>query len=94
MLGPKPNLLLRFSWSVVSPVVLGVLVIFYFYDWTPIVYNNKEAYPEWADYLGLVLGALSIIQIPIVALLMICRKKVSEDSLSRTAGSPAYRSIL
>ena len=76
MLGAKPNVLFRLSWFLISPLLLVVLVGFYFYDWTPIVYNNNEAYPAWADYLGLGIAAFSVIQIPIVALSVLLRRKV------------------
>lgn len=77
MLGAKPNILFRTSWAVISPLLLVVLIGYYFYEWTPIVYNNSEPYPIWADYLGLSFAAVSVIQIPIVALFVLLRGKVS-----------------
>ena len=53
-----------------------VLVVFYFYDWAPIVYNNKEPYPVWAENVGIALVAIPIISIPLAALVRICASKV------------------
>ena len=77
MIGSKPNILFRSSWFLISPILLVVLIGYYFYEWTPIVYNNIEPYPLWADYLGLGLAALSVIQIPVVALFVLLKKKVN-----------------
>lgn len=77
MLGAKPNILPRISWFLISPLVLVVLISCYFYEWTPIVYNNEKAYPAWADYVGLVLIIVPFMQIPLFALHAIFRRRVS-----------------
>lgn len=75
MIGDKPNILFRLSWVIISPVVLVVLIGYYFVEWTPITYNNNEPYPPWADYLGLLFASVSVIQIPLVGGIIMCRKK-------------------
>lgn len=80
MLGKKPNALLRLSWGLLTPVVMIVLVGFYLYGWTPIVYNNTEPYPVWADNVGIVLAAFPIILIPLLAVVRVCSTKVSQSS--------------
>ncbi|XP_018495582.1 sodium- and chloride-dependent glycine transporter 2 [Galendromus occidentalis] len=95
MLGSKPNILFRLSWTIFSPVILMVLIGFYFFEWTPIVYNNKEPYPAWADYLGLALTAFSIVQIPIVALFVLFRKKnISEAFQPHETWGPGEKQLL
>ena len=80
MLGKKPNILIRLCWVLISPVILVSMVAYYFYDWAPITYNNKEPYPVWADNLGLGFAALSVIQIPIGAIYVLCKKKASRST--------------
>ncbi|OQR66232.1 hypothetical protein BIW11_14290 [Tropilaelaps mercedesae] len=85
MLGARPNVLFRLSWAVFSPVLLLMLIAYYFYEWTPIKYNNTDPYPAWADVIGLLLAAASVIQIPVIAVVVLCRTK----SL-RAAFRPAF----
>lgn len=95
MLGAPPNLLFRLSWAVVSPLLLIVLIFYYFYEWVPITYNNSQPYPGWADAVGLVFAAFSVLQVPIIAAFIVCRRKSVADAFKPEATwGPADKSLL
>ncbi|XP_022708058.1 sodium-dependent proline transporter-like isoform X3 [Varroa jacobsoni] len=75
MLGSPPNIFFCLSWTVISPILLLLIITFYFYQWTPITYNNVEPYPHWADAVGMAFAAFSVLQIPVVAICVLLRKK-------------------
>src|SRR5437868_15078043 len=94
MLGSPPSIIFRVSWVLISPLVLLVLIVYYFVEWTPIKYNNIEPYPAWADYVGLIFAALSVLQIPVIAALVVFKKKVrTPNSLSTFEGLMKTRKL-
>lgn len=52
---------------------LQAIFIYSLIDFKPLTYENYD-YPDWADSIGWGLSCLSIIQIPLWAIICICRQ--------------------
>ncbi|GFQ81893.1 sodium-dependent nutrient amino acid transporter 1, partial [Trichonephila clavata] len=72
MLGFKPGIYWRLCWKYISPVVLWFVLIYSLFTHTVIQYGGKE-YPTWADRIGWVLVMVSVLQIPIWAIVQIIK---------------------
>ncbi|XP_064486712.1 sodium-dependent proline transporter-like [Ornithodoros turicata] len=75
MLGSSPPWLFKISWAVVSPLVLCVITAYGVVQSGPVMYNNNEPYPEWANYFGWFIAALSMVQIPLWAVVAMYRRR-------------------
>jgi len=64
MLGHYPGIYWRFCWSFISPVLLSAILIYALILWT------NPAYPMWAQGVGWLLAAASVLQIPLWAIIM------------------------
>ncbi|XP_020601873.1 sodium- and chloride-dependent GABA transporter 2-like isoform X2 [Orbicella faveolata] len=67
MIGHRPNLYFRLCWKYISPVIIGVIFIWFCVDWTGISYNDVK-YPGWAEFLGWMLCISAILCVPGYAL--------------------------
>ncbi|XP_021941902.1 sodium-dependent nutrient amino acid transporter 1-like [Zootermopsis nevadensis] len=76
MLGKKPNVYWRITWSFFAPVILSVIFIMSLVKFKPLGDDSYD-YPDWADAVGFCLGCLSIAQIPICAIFSIFQQKGS-----------------
>uniref|UniRef100_A0A646QC04 Transporter n=1 Tax=Hemiscolopendra marginata TaxID=943146 RepID=A0A646QC04_9MYRI len=61
----------KYSWKVVTPLILTFILLFNFVDFTPPKYANY-VYPAWALAIGWMMTLISIIVIPGVAVYKIC----------------------
>jgi len=76
MTGKKPNIIFRFCWKFVSPVLILIIWIFSLYDYEAPSYNNGVyTYPWWCILLGWCIAALSILPIPVMAIMAIYNAK-------------------
>ena len=70
MTGRQPNIIFKFCWMFVSPVLILVIWIFTLYDYEAPSYGTYN-YPWWCILLGWCIAALSILPIPIMAVIAI-----------------------
>lgn len=70
MTGRQPNIIFKFCWMFVSPVLILVIWIFTLYDYEAPSYGDYS-YPWWCILLGWCIAALSILPIPIMAVIAI-----------------------
>ncbi|KAM4722471.1 sodium- and chloride-dependent taurine transporter [Rhinophrynus dorsalis] len=73
MIGYKPGPWMKWSWTVVTPVLCVGCFIFSLAKYTPLTYNKYYTYPDWAIGLGWVLALSSMICIPMVVVFRIVR---------------------
>nr|XP_018907731.1 PREDICTED: sodium- and chloride-dependent glycine transporter 1-like [Bemisia tabaci] len=74
MLGFRPVLYWRVTWSFFAPVILAAIFIYSLVALKPLKYENYD-YPSWANSLGWCLAALSMLQIPIWAVVSIINQE-------------------
>ncbi|KAL5238239.1 hypothetical protein ACI65C_005649 [Semiaphis heraclei] len=72
MIGHRPGLYWRLCWKFVSPLFIIGVVTFALIDHQPLSYNGY-IYPEWAEWLGWTLAFSSILMIPGMAIVQMCR---------------------
>lgn len=72
MIGHRPGLYWRLCWKFVSPMFIIGVVTFALIDHQPLSYNGY-VYPEWAEWLGWTLAFSSILMIPGMAIVQMCR---------------------
>lgn len=72
MIGHRPGLYWRLCWKFVSPMFIIGVVTFALIDHQPLSYNGYM-YPEWAEWLGWTLAFSSILMIPGMAIVQMCR---------------------
>lgn len=79
MLGHTPNLYWRVCWKYISPAFLFVIMILQMMDVGPLVIYMYDktvyTYPAGAKAVGWILALSSILMIPLVAFVTICRKQ-------------------
>lgn len=63
MIGHRPNMYFRLCWKYISPIIIGVIFIWFCVDWTGISYAGYQ-YPPWAEFLGWMLCIVSILCVP------------------------------
>ncbi|KAK7574237.1 hypothetical protein V9T40_011428 [Parthenolecanium corni] len=73
MLGFVPGYYWQVTWGFCAPVILSAIFIYSLIDFKPLTYEDYD-YPDWADALGWCLSGLSIIQIPLWAIIIIIRQ--------------------
>ncbi|KAG2470414.1 SC6A6 protein, partial [Polypterus senegalus] len=71
MIGYRPNPWMKWSWSVITPVLCVSCFIFSLAKYTPLRYNKTYEYPEWAIGLGWTMALSSMICIPVVVVIKI-----------------------
>ncbi|XP_014671397.1 PREDICTED: sodium- and chloride-dependent glycine transporter 2-like [Priapulus caudatus] len=78
MLGydPWPRLFWKIIWKWACPILLTVILIFTLYDFDTLKYGEYD-YPSWADGIGWVLSVISILFIPLIAVIAICKEEGS-----------------
>ncbi|KAH8266665.1 hypothetical protein KR018_008020 [Drosophila ironensis] len=72
MLGRKVGLYWRLCWSIITPLVMTVILIYFYATYQPLTYNNV-IYPTWAYSIGWVITSLGILQLPIWMIVAIIR---------------------
>ncbi|KAF0289306.1 Sodium- and chloride-dependent glycine transporter 2 [Amphibalanus amphitrite] len=70
MVGFRPSLFWKVCWAFVAPVMLAAIFAYSMYEYEPPKYGDYE-YPEWAVYVGWGLAGISLVQIPLWALLTV-----------------------
>eukprot|EP00090_Calanus_glacialis_P040963 TRINITY_DN71786_c0_g1_i1.p1 TRINITY_DN71786_c0_g1~~TRINITY_DN71786_c0_g1_i1.p1 ORF type:complete len:137 (+),score=20.49 TRINITY_DN71786_c0_g1_i1:43-411(+) len=76
MTGRKPHKIFQFCWIFVSPVLISVIWVFTLIDYkTPSYNGGAYTYPWWCILLGWFITSLSILPIPILAMVAVARSK-------------------
>lgn len=70
--GRYPSLYFRFCWLIASPALLLALWVASLVDYTPPGYRHYQ-YPAWAQALGWIIASLSLLCIPVYAVIVIIR---------------------
>ncbi|XP_028968574.1 sodium-dependent proline transporter [Galendromus occidentalis] len=64
MLGHKQSRFWKVSWAFFSPVILIFLFLYGLATHEPLLYDEKIAYPAWAEGLGWSMALMSMVQVP------------------------------
>ncbi|KAL4660615.1 sodium- and chloride-dependent GABA transporter ine-like [Arapaima gigas] len=67
MRGNKPNVFFIACWTVISPVLVAVILVFSVIQFKPARYENYQ-YPPWCQGIGWIIAIASIVWIPLCAL--------------------------
>uniref|UniRef100_A0AAX7TS74 Transporter n=1 Tax=Astatotilapia calliptera TaxID=8154 RepID=A0AAX7TS74_ASTCA len=73
MIGYRPNPWMKWSWTVVTPLLCMGCFIFSLVKYKPLTYNKMYQYPDWAIGVGWTLALASMICIPMVVVIKIIR---------------------
>ncbi|KAL1440935.1 hypothetical protein MTO96_008982 [Rhipicephalus appendiculatus] len=84
------------TWVFLSPLILCVLVVYGLVMAAPVMYNNVEPYPAWANRLGWFFASLSMIQIPLWAAVALfrARKNIRSAFEPTDTWGPAEKKLL
>eukprot|EP00099_Drosophila_melanogaster_P018612 NP_609726.1 uncharacterized protein Dmel_CG15279, isoform A [Drosophila melanogaster] len=72
MLGRKVGLYWRLCWSIITPLIMTVILIYFYATYQPLTYNNI-VYPNWSYSIGWLITAFGILQLPIWMIVAIVR---------------------
>ncbi|XP_017068126.2 sodium-dependent nutrient amino acid transporter 1 [Drosophila eugracilis] len=72
MLGRKVGLYWRLCWSILTPLIMTVILIYFYATYEPLTYNNI-IYPNWAYSIGWMITAFGILQLPLWMIVAIIR---------------------
>ncbi|XP_034387997.1 solute carrier family 6 member 6b [Cyclopterus lumpus] len=73
MLGYRPNAWMKWSWTIITPLLCMGCFVFSLVKYKPLTYNKVYEYPDWAIGLGWTLALTSMICIPMVVVIKILR---------------------
>ncbi|XP_020508793.2 sodium- and chloride-dependent taurine transporter [Labrus bergylta] len=73
MMGYRPNAWMKWSWTVITPLLCMSCFIFSLVKYKPLTYNKVYEYPDWAVGIGWTLALASMICIPMVVVIKIIR---------------------
>uniref|UniRef100_A0A671TMP8 Transporter n=1 Tax=Sparus aurata TaxID=8175 RepID=A0A671TMP8_SPAAU len=73
MMGYRPNAWMKWSWTVITPLLCMGCFIFSLVKYKPLTYNKVYEYPDWAVGIGWTLALTSMICIPMVVVIKIIR---------------------
>uniref|UniRef100_A0A6I8PKM3 Sodium- and chloride-dependent taurine transporter n=1 Tax=Ornithorhynchus anatinus TaxID=9258 RepID=A0A6I8PKM3_ORNAN len=88
MIGYRPGPWMKWSWTVITPVLCVGCFIFSLVKYTPLTYNKVYTYPEWAIGLGWVLALSSMICIPMVMVVRVVRSDGSFIERIKSVAAP------
>uniref|UniRef100_A0A8C7YZW4 Transporter n=1 Tax=Oryzias sinensis TaxID=183150 RepID=A0A8C7YZW4_9TELE len=71
MIGYRPNPWMKWSWTVVTPLLCMGCFFFSLVKYKPLTYNKVYQYPDWAVGIGWTLALASMICIPMVVVIKI-----------------------
>ncbi|GAB1291081.1 Sodium- and chloride-dependent taurine transporter [Apodemus speciosus] len=73
MIGYRPGPWMKYSWAVITPALCVGCFIFSLVKYVPLTYNKVYRYPDWAIGLGWGLALSSMLCIPLVIVILLCR---------------------
>ncbi|XP_030377442.1 sodium-dependent nutrient amino acid transporter 1 isoform X2 [Scaptodrosophila lebanonensis] len=72
MMGRKVGKYWRLCWAVITPLIMTVILIYFYATYEPLTYNNI-IYPHWAYSIGWTITAFGILQLPLWMIIAIIR---------------------
>ncbi|KAI3357615.1 hypothetical protein L3Q82_016033, partial [Scortum barcoo] len=75
MIGYRPNPWMKWSWTIITPVLCMGCFVFSLVKYKPLTYNKVYEYPDWAIGLGWCLALSSMICIPMVMVIKILQSE-------------------
>uniref|UniRef100_A0A8C4GR94 Transporter n=1 Tax=Dicentrarchus labrax TaxID=13489 RepID=A0A8C4GR94_DICLA len=87
MMGYRPNAWMKWSWTVITPLLCMGCFIFSLVKYKPLTYNKVYKYPDWAVGIGWTLALASMICIPMVVVIKIIR---SDGPLIEVGAVPQF----
>uniref|UniRef100_A0A0B6ZDJ3 Transporter n=2 Tax=Arion vulgaris TaxID=1028688 RepID=A0A0B6ZDJ3_9EUPU len=75
MIGYQPHFWWKYMWKFVTPAVILFIWVFSVATLGPVTYGEEYTYPSWAIAFGWILAVLSVVPIPVVAVVQIYRAK-------------------
>ncbi|XP_071951062.1 sodium- and chloride-dependent glycine transporter 1-like [Antedon mediterranea] len=75
MLGFRPSFYWKICWMVVAPSLLMFVIIFTFVSYNPAKYGEDYVFPAWAEALGWLMTASSILPVIIYAAIYLFQEK-------------------
>ncbi|XP_043934409.1 sodium- and chloride-dependent taurine transporter-like [Protopterus annectens] len=75
MIGYRPIGWMKWSWTVITPILCAASFIFSLSKYQPLTYNKTYKYPAWADGTGWILALSSMICIPVVVAIHVFRSQ-------------------
>ncbi|XP_070792985.1 sodium- and chloride-dependent taurine transporter isoform X1 [Pituophis catenifer annectens] len=88
MIGYRPGPWMKWSWTVITPILCVGCFIFSLVKYTPLTYNKDYIYPTWAIGLGWILALSSMICIPLVTVIRILQSDGSLLERVKTMAAP------
>ncbi|XP_072329182.1 sodium- and chloride-dependent taurine transporter-like isoform X1 [Scyliorhinus torazame] len=71
MIGYRPGIWMKWSWTVITPLLCMACFIFSLAKYTPLTYNKVYKFPFWAEGLGWLLAMCSMMCVPLVMVIKI-----------------------
>lgn len=65
MIGRKIPLYFVFCWKYITPAVTMGIFLFMVFDFVPLTYDYDYVYPDWAQGIGMCMGLVSMVCIPL-----------------------------
>ncbi|XP_073845902.1 sodium-dependent nutrient amino acid transporter 1-like isoform X2 [Musca autumnalis] len=72
MMGRKVGPYWRWCWSVITPLIMTAILVYFLSTYTPLTYNNVT-YPNWAYAIGWTITCFGVMQVPIWIVVAVVR---------------------
>nr|XP_020463768.1 sodium- and chloride-dependent taurine transporter-like isoform X2 [Monopterus albus] len=93
MIGYRPNPWMKWSWTIITPVLCVGCFVFSLVKYKPLRYNKVYQYPDWAIGLGWCLALGSMICIPMVMVIKILQSDGSLIERIKAVAAPAQSGV-
>ncbi|XP_072537528.1 solute carrier family 6 member 6a [Salminus brasiliensis] len=88
MIGYRPNGWMKWSWSLITPVLCVGCFVFSLVKYKPLTYNKVYEYPDWSIGVGWSLALASMICIPMVVVIKIIQSDGSLIERIKAVAAP------
>ncbi|XP_077368964.1 sodium- and chloride-dependent taurine transporter-like isoform X2 [Festucalex cinctus] len=93
MIGYRPNPWMKWSWTIITPVLCMGCFVFSLVKYKPLTYNKVYEYPDWAIGLGWCLALASMICIPMVMVIKILQSEGPLIERIKAVAAPAKSGV-
>ncbi|XP_030640666.1 solute carrier family 6 member 6a [Chanos chanos] len=88
MIGYRPNVWMKWSWTLITPVLCVGCFVFSLVKYKPLTYNKVYEYPDWSIGVGWCLALASMICIPMVVVIKIIQSDGSLIERIKAVAAP------
>ncbi|KAL7828898.1 hypothetical protein SRHO_G00325320 [Serrasalmus rhombeus] len=88
MIGYRPNGWMKWSWTLITPVLCVGCFVFSLVKYKPLTYNKVYEYPDWSIGVGWSLALASMICIPMVVVIKIIQSDGSLIERIKAVAAP------